>query len=83
MSPSSPTRPAIRQLMLVKQDQRWLFRYAPGEEQTLLHCLAQCAGDPRQDFDWFDAAVLCHRMGERLGEQLKQLMDSVSPKDHL
>ena len=65
---------SIRQLLLVKRDQRWVFRYRSGEEQDLMLHLARTAQDPQQDFDWFDAAVLSHRLGTRLAEQMKQWM---------
>lgn len=73
-SPSSATDP--RQLVLVKRNQRWVFRYMPGEETVVLHWLAQTARDPATDFDWFDAAVLSHQMGDHLGDQLKMLMQT-------
>lgn len=69
--PADPQAP--RQLVLVKQDQRWVFRYAPGEEPQVLAWLAQTADDPDTTFDWFDAAVLSHQMGHRLESKLKQL----------
>ena len=60
-----------RQLVLVKRNQRWVFRYMPGEESVVLHWLAATARDEKADFDWFDAAVLSHQMGDQMGAQLK------------
>lgn len=74
MPQSSDQPETTRQLLLVKRDQHWLFRYEPGQEPQLLVQLARTARDPQQDFDWFDAAVLSHRLGSRLGEQLQRLM---------
>ncbi len=62
------------QLVLVKKQHRWVFRYAPGEEAAVLRWLADTARDPGCDFDWFDAAVLSHQMGDKLHQQLKDLM---------
>lgn len=71
---SSTSQP--RQLVLSKKSQRWVFRYAPGEEAAVLRSMAQAAADPDLDFDWFDAAVLCHQMGRGMHDQLKNMMPS-------
>ena len=62
------------QLVLQKRDQSWVFRYQPGHESQVLKSIAAAAADPTRDFDWFDAAVLCHQMGDTMHEQLRQLM---------
>lgn len=79
MSSSTPSQSQPKQLVLVKQDQRWVFRYMPGEEPVVLQWLADTARDPKSSFDWFDAAVLCHQMGHRLGAKLKQLKEGSTP----
>ncbi|MBI1369232.1 MAG: hypothetical protein GC162_11340 [Planctomycetes bacterium] len=68
----SPIKPA--ELVLVKKTQRWVFRYMPGEEAAVLRSLAETARDPASDFDWFDAAVLSHQMGDQMHKQLKKMM---------
>jgi hypothetical protein len=73
MPHDTPAPNAEKQLTLVKEDQRWLFRYRPGEEARLLQTLADAAKDPSVNFDWFDAAVLCHQLGHRLQTRLQQL----------
>jgi hypothetical protein len=65
-----------RQLVLVKKDQRWVFRYTPGRECEVLRAMATTAANPEHDFDWFDAAVLCHQLGGNMHAQLKQMMPS-------
>ena len=65
-----------RQLVLTKKDQRWVFRYMPGEEPAILHWLAATARDPKSPFDWFDAAVLCHQMSHRMESALKKLQQA-------
>lgn len=63
----------IKQLVLVKKDQRWVFRYVPGSESEVIGSLAAAASDPDTALDWFDAAVLSHQMGHRLAVQLNRL----------
>ena len=62
------------QLVLMKRDHRWVFRYHRGEEADVLRGLAAVASDPDVDFDWFDAAVLSHQMGDAMHKQLKNMM---------
>ncbi|MEX2671300.1 MAG: hypothetical protein WD294_04225 [Phycisphaeraceae bacterium] len=64
---------ARRELVLSKDTQQWVFRYAPGDEACLLRALAETARDPACEFDWFDAAVLSHQMGDHMQHQLKHM----------
>jgi hypothetical protein len=75
MSNPSAENPQPRQLVLVKKDQRFVFRYQRGEEKAVIAQLAETARDAGNDFDWFDAAVLSHQMGCRMSHQLKSMMD--------
>ena len=70
----------LRELVLVKRDQRYVFRYAPGEEQEMLQTLVRLAQDPGSDIDWFDAAVLSHQVGRRISQQLDQMMKTSTRK---
>jgi 3-oxoacyl-[acyl-carrier-protein] synthase III len=73
-SPDEPTsHDTTRQLTLVKQEQRWVFRYAPGEEKQLIEQLIAQARDPASRLDWFDVAVLSHQMGEHMAGKLEQI----------
>ncbi len=63
----------MRQLSLVKGEQRYIFRYEPGEEAEVINAFASWAGDPDSDFDWFDAAVLSYQMGRRLERELDEV----------
>ncbi len=63
-----------RQLVLVKRGHRYLFRYEAGAEVKVLNELIAMAADPTCNLDWFDAAVLSHQMGQRLGPQLDALL---------
>ncbi|MEX2213922.1 MAG: hypothetical protein WD768_07330 [Phycisphaeraceae bacterium] len=62
-----------RQLVLVKNGHRYVFRYAIGEETKVLAGLVEMARDPHSELDWFDAAVLSHQLGQRMSEQLDRL----------
>ncbi len=62
-----------RQLVLVKNGHRYVFRYERGEETKVLAGLVEMARDPKSDLDWFDAAVLSHQLGQRMSEQLERL----------
>lgn len=64
---------AERELVLVKNGQRYVFRCAPGEEPSLLARLSEMVRDPNIDLDWFDAAVLSHQIGQRMGSRLQQI----------
>jgi len=62
-----------KQLVLVKNGERFIFRYEVGGEARVLGEMLELAKDPTSQFDSFDAAVLSHQMGMHLGEQLKHL----------
>lgn len=63
----------IRQLSLVKGEERFVFRYQAGQEATVIDAFAALAADRVSDFDWFDAAVLSYQMGRRLETDLDQI----------
>ena len=48
----------IRQLSLVKGEERFVFRYQAGQEADVIDAFASMASDHASRFDWFDAAVL-------------------------
>lgn len=63
----------IRQLSLVKGEERFVFRYQTGQETDVIDSFAGLAGDSTSAFDWFDAAVLSYQMGRRLETELDQI----------
>jgi hypothetical protein len=63
----------IRQLSLVKGDDRFVFRYQTGQEAEVIDAFASLANNPASEFDWFDAAVLSYQMGRRLETELDQI----------
>ena len=64
---------AIRQLSLVKGEERFVFRYQQGQEPRVVDAFAEMAADRESSFDWFDAAVLSYQMGRRLETELDQI----------
>ena len=75
LEPASPDQgEAVRRLLLVKDKQRYVVRYEPGEESMALRSLVELAKDPSNDFNWFDAAMLCHQLGRGMSGQLQQLL---------
>jgi len=63
----------VRQLSLVKNEHRYVFRYQAGREADIISAFAGMANDAEQDFDWFDAAVLSYQMGRRLEMDIEQV----------
>ena len=63
----------IRQLSLVKGEERFVFRYQTGQEAEVIDAFASKASDQGSAFDWFDAAVLSYQMGRRLETELDQV----------
>lgn len=65
---------AMRQLVLNKGKEKFIFRYRPGCEDQLLDALIDHAKDARTNFDWFDAAVLSFRLTQSLIGQADDLL---------
>ncbi len=63
----------IRQLSLVKGEERFVFRYQAGHEADVIDTFASLATNQTSRFDWFDAAVLSYQMGRRLETELDQI----------
>lgn len=54
-----------RQISLQKRNQRYVFRYAAGQESEIVGAFASMASNPADDFDWFDACLLSYQIGRR------------------
>ncbi len=65
------TKNGIKTLSLVKGSQQFCFRYEVGEESAVLKSLVEMVERPDLSFDWFDAAVLSHQLGQHLAKELK------------
>ena len=63
----------VRQLSLVKGEERYVFRYQAGNEAEVIDAFAGLASESGNAFDWFDAAVLSYQMGRRLEMELDQV----------
>ena len=77
------TNNAMRQLVLNKGGEKFIFRYESGHEDTLLDALITQAKDKRTEFDWFDAAVLSFKLTQSLicqaDDILKENFDAQMP----
>ncbi|QOV91485.1 hypothetical protein [Humisphaera borealis] len=69
--PSSNTQePVFKTLSLVKGQHRFCFRYEVGDEPRVLDALVEMVHRREMPFDWFDAAVLSHQLGQHLAKEL-------------
>ncbi len=69
----------MRQLVLNKGAEKFIFRYDKGREDELLDALIEQAKDKRTDFDWFDAAVLSFKLTQSLIGQANELLGERDP----
>jgi hypothetical protein len=63
----------VRQLALMKGEEKFIFRYQSGQEAEVIDAFAEMAANPDSAFDWFDAAVLSYQIGRRLETELDQV----------
>ena len=61
----------MKTLSLVKGRQHFCFRYQVGQEAKVLDALVEMVNRRDMAFDWFDAAVLSHQLGQHLAKELK------------
>ena len=60
-----------REIRLCKAGHDFRLRYEAGGESVVLAALSEMVADPRLPFDWFDAAVMSHQLGEHLAKELQ------------
>ncbi len=65
---------STKTLSLVKGKQHFCFRYEVGEEALVLQTLVEMVHRRDLPFDWFDAAVLSHQLGQHLSKELKSFL---------
>jgi hypothetical protein len=65
------TANTMKMLSLVKGTQQFCFRYEAGQEARVLDALVEMVNRRDVPFDWFDAAVLSHQLGQHLAKELK------------
>ena len=70
---------SMKQLVLNKDGQKYIFRYAEGAEGGLLDALVDKAEDNGSDFDWFDAAVISFKLTQSLIGQADDLLHNDMP----
>ena len=68
----------MRQLVLNKGSEKFIFRYESGQEDNLLDALITQAKDKRTEFDWFDAAVLSFKLTQSLICQADNILNENS-----
>ena len=65
---------ATKTISLVKGSQHFCFRYEVGQEGKVLDALVDMVNRRELPFDWFDAAVLSHQLGQHLAKELKSFL---------
>jgi hypothetical protein len=65
---------AMKTLSLVKGKHQFRFHYEVGKESAVLEALVETVQRKELPFDWFDAAVLSHQLGQHLAKELKGLL---------
>jgi hypothetical protein len=60
-----------RTLSLVKGRHHFCLRYDIGDETRVLDALVEMVNQRELGFDWFDAAVLSHQLGQHLAKELR------------
>ncbi len=63
----------MKSLSLVKGRHRFFFRYEAGQEAKVLDSLVDMVNRRDLCFDWFDAAILSHQLGQHLAKEVKGL----------
>ena len=71
---------ALRQLVLNKGPERYVFRYRAGCEDQLLDALIAQARDQHTAFDWFDAAVLSFKLTQSLMTEADNILHNDAPQ---
>jgi hypothetical protein len=64
----------IKTLSLMKGKEHFCFRYEVGQETKVLDALIEMVNRRDMHFDWFDAAVLSHQLGQHLAKELKRFL---------
>lgn len=64
----------MKTLSLVKGKQHFCFRYEIGDESKVLDALVDMVNRRELSFDWFDAAVVSHQLGQHLAKELKAFL---------
>lgn len=60
-----------RNIRLSKNGHEFRLSYQQGEEAHVLEALVEMVARRDLPFDWFDAAVMSHQLGEHLAKELQ------------
>jgi hypothetical protein len=55
---------SAHRVVLVKGNVRWRFEWVTGQEIKTVRVITEIAQSSQTDFDWFDAAMVCHEMSK-------------------
>ena len=66
--------PQLKELSLLKENEKYMFRYEVGGEEHLLDAFVDLANTINNNFDWFDAAVLSFQLSKNLVEEADKLL---------
>ena len=64
----------VKTLSLVKGKEHFCFRYEVGQESKVLDALVDMVNRRELAFDWFDAAVISHQLGQHLAKESKAFL---------
>lgn len=91
--PTTPNNPRLsfedsvedgqRQLVMVKNGHRYVFRCAVGREADMLAQLGELIQNHGPDagegtLDWFDAALISHQIGQRMSDTANRTLRKAS-----
>jgi hypothetical protein len=60
--PMTNTNNDSHSVVLMKGDTQWRFVWKDGEETVAVKAITEIAKSTENNFDWFDAAMVCHEM---------------------
>lgn len=72
--------PDTQDLRLIKGRQVYIVRYDTGDESAALESLIGMVNNPALNFDWYDAALMSHQIGQRLSRQMKGFLSEKARK---
>jgi hypothetical protein len=70
------TNSELKTLSLVKGEHHFCFQYELGQESAVLDALIEMVERQENGFDWFDAAVLSHQLGQHLAKEIRSYLSN-------
>ena len=65
---------SLATLSLTKGKHHFCFRYEKGDETQVLEALVDLVNRKEHSFDWFDAAVMSHQLGQHLAKEFQSYL---------